>query len=95
MALEASRWRKISKKFTVDDSTGSDLLLLVVAVFVRALFSSKVDDTVESVKAVPTNAQIAAKQKVDDLATQIKSVPDNIVAAAKVRKAIIKKHTHI
>lgn len=48
------------------------------------------DDTVKSVKAVPTNAQIAAKAKVDEVAKGVQSIPDKIAEAAKVRKKIVK-----
>ena len=39
----------------------------------------------EGVKAVPRNAQAAAKQKADDLVEYVKTIPDIIAAAAKVR----------
>lgn len=45
----------------------------------------QVDETVASIKAVPDNAQAAAKQKADDLVAYIKSIPDTIAGAAKVR----------
>ena len=43
----------------------------------------------EGIKAVPRNAQTAAKQKVDDLVEYIKSIPDIIADAAKVRSFAI------
>lgn len=39
-----------------------------------------------SIKAVPKNAQAAAKQKADDLVAYVKSIPDNVAKAAKVRR---------
>lgn len=43
------------------------------------------DETVASIKAVPDNAQAAAKQKADDLVAYIKTIPDTVVDAIKVR----------
>lgn len=48
----------------------------------------QVDDTIEGVKAVPRNAQAAAKAKADELAAGVKSIPDIIVEAAKVSTTV-------
>lgn len=36
------------------------------------------------IKAVPVNAQVAAKQKADELVAYVKNIPDTATKAAKV-----------
>lgn len=44
----------------------------------------QVEETVAGIKAVPVNAQAAAKQKADDLVAYVKNIPDTVANAAKV-----------
>lgn len=44
----------------------------------------QVEETVASIKAVPVNAQAAAKQKADELVAYVKNIPDTVSKAAKV-----------
>ena len=48
----------------------------------------QVEETVSSIKAVPVNAQAAAKQKADDLVAYVKNIPDTVSKAAKVNRGI-------
>lgn len=79
--------RKMWSELAWGTHHGAVLLASLATVLFFLLSPSfvQVDETVEGIKAVPRNAQAAAKQKADELAAGMRSVPDKIVEAAKVR----------